>query len=147
MRYKEMHGKDLVALMKSECGKRPFGQALQYLAADPVTAECMMINKACQGVGTNELLLFTIMCGRTNVEMELLKKKYFNVYDKDLGRVLDSELGGGLEALIMNVLQAAQEDFDPEFHNEDKVKKDIAELHDHGIGSWGTNEKGKADLT
>ena len=43
LRYKEMFDKDLKAVMKSECGSRDFGTALQFLAVDPVTAECDMI--------------------------------------------------------------------------------------------------------
>ncbi len=68
-----MYDKDLVEVMKSECGSRDFGTALQFLAVSPVEAECLMIDKACTGVGTNETLLYSILCGRTNVEMELLK--------------------------------------------------------------------------
>ena len=68
-----MFGKSLLDVMKSECGNKDFGTAVQFLAVDPVEAECMMIDKACKGMGTDELLLSTIICGRTNKEMELLK--------------------------------------------------------------------------
>lgn len=61
---------------------------------NPVEAECDMIKKACKGMGTNETLLYTIICGRTNKEMEILKKKYFELFTEDLGRVLDSEVSG-----------------------------------------------------
>jgi hypothetical protein len=142
IRYKELYGKELRAVMKSECGNRDFGFALQLLAVDPLTADCMLVEKASDGAGTNELLLFTIICGRTNREMELLKKKFFDLETKDLGRVLDRELGGNLEALVFNVMQASQQDYDEEFHNDEKVKEDIDALHEFGIGSWGTNEKG-----
>jgi hypothetical protein len=72
-RYFQMFHKDLVALMKSECGNRDFGTALQYLAVDPVHAECMMIEDACKGLGTHEIFLFSIICGRSNKEIDLLK--------------------------------------------------------------------------
>jgi hypothetical protein len=142
LRYKELYGKELVDVMRSECGKRPFGLALQFLGTDPLSAKCLMINAACRGVGTNEMLLFSMLCGRTNVEMELLKKKYFDMYSKDLGRVLDAELGGDLEKLVFNVLQAAEEVYDPEFHTAAKMKKDAEQLKEMGIGSLGTNEVG-----
>jgi hypothetical protein len=71
--YKELHGKKLVDVVKSECGNKELGTALQFLAVNPPEAECMMIDKACKGVGTDEYLLCTIISGRTNVEMELLK--------------------------------------------------------------------------
>ena len=76
IRYKELFKKNLLDVIKSECGNRDFGTAAQFLAVDPVHAECLMLDKACKGVGTDELLLSTIICGRTNKEMELLKVSY-----------------------------------------------------------------------
>jgi hypothetical protein len=70
LRYKEIHGKELKAVIKSECGSRDFGTALQFLAVDPVHAECDMVDKACKGSG---LLLFSIICGRSNKEIDILK--------------------------------------------------------------------------
>jgi hypothetical protein len=81
IRYKELYKKKLVDVMKSECGNKDFGTALQFLAVNPVEAECMMIDKACKGLGTDELLLSTIICGRTNKEMELLKVRCFDARD------------------------------------------------------------------
>ncbi|GAX29391.1 hypothetical protein FisN_16Hh169 [Fistulifera solaris] len=142
LRYKELFGKELVKVMESECGNRNFGFALQLLAVDPVQTECLLIDKACKGAGTDEDLLFSIICGRTNTEIELLKKKYFAWKTEDLGRRLDSELGGNLESLIFNVFQAAEEKYDPDYHNDAKIKADVEQLYSFGTGKWGTNEKG-----
>jgi hypothetical protein len=68
IKYKQMFEKELKDVMKSECGKKDFGTALP-----PDAAEAGMIHKACSGIGTNELLLATILCGRSNEEMILLK--------------------------------------------------------------------------
>jgi hypothetical protein len=73
IKYKEMFNKELKDVMKSECGKKDFGTALQILAQPPDAAEAGMIHRACSGVGTNELLLATILCGRSNEEMIMLK--------------------------------------------------------------------------
>ncbi|KAL7564462.1 hypothetical protein ACA910_001556 [Epithemia clementina (nom. ined.)] len=143
-RYKELFGdsKTLKEVMKSECGKRDFGKCLQFLAVPPHVAECDMIHMACKGAGTNEKLLTTIITGRSNAEMELLKKTYFDLHTEDLGRVLDRELGGHFEHLVFNCLQASEEVFDPEYHTEDKAKEDATALYEMGQGKWGTNEKG-----
>lgn len=146
IRYKEIYDKDLRALVKSECGNRDFGTALKFLAVNPVEAECDMINKACKGLGTDELLLYPIICGRSNRDMEILKKKFFDIYTKDLGRVLDSELGGHFESLIFNALQAAEEGYDPDYHTEDKMAEDAEALYKMGQGAWGTDEKGMFKL-
>jgi annexin A7/11 len=55
------------------------------------------------------------------------------LYGKDLGRKLDGELGGALEHLIFNVLQASQETNDPAYHNESKMEADVATLHKMGL--------------
>jgi len=142
LRYKQVHGKELKDLMRKECGNRDFGTALQFLAVPPDEAECDMLMKACKGIGTNETLLYSIVCGRSNKEMEILKKKFFNCYDKDLGRKLDSELSGYLERLVFNCLQAAEEEYDPDYHTEDKVAEDVAALYKMGEGQFGTDERG-----
>jgi Annexin len=84
LRYKELFGKDLKDVMKTECGSKDFGTALQFLAQNPVEAECDMIMSASKGLGTKEKLLGTIICGRSNAEMNILKKKFFDIHTKDL---------------------------------------------------------------
>lgn len=100
MKYKEMFDKDLRDLMKSECGKKDFGYGLQLLALPPDAVDVSLIRKAAKGAGTNERLLHTIICGRSNKDMEVLKKTFFNLITEDLGRVLDRELGGSMEDLV-----------------------------------------------
>jgi hypothetical protein len=80
-KYPKVHGKSLQKIMRTECGKGDFGDALQLLAVPSDEAECEMIKKACKGVGTNELLLYPVICGRTNAEIDLLKKKFYKVGD------------------------------------------------------------------
>jgi annexin A7/11 len=61
----------------------------------------------------------------------------------DLGRKLDGELGGALDQLIFNVLQAAEEKYDPNYHTAAKMEADVATLHKMGQGKFlGTDEKG-----
>jgi len=139
--YKKKYGKELKDVMKSECGKRAFGQALQYLAVAPDMAECHMIKDACKGMGTNEMLIVSILCGRTNEEMEILKKKFFDIFSKDLGSLLDSETGGTLEFLLLNLLQASEDAYDPKVYTADKMADDIETLYKAGQGRLGTKEK------
>eukprot|EP00527_Entomoneis_sp_CCMP2396_P009148 CAMPEP_0198137210 /NCGR_PEP_ID=MMETSP1443-20131203/739_1 /TAXON_ID=186043 /ORGANISM="Entomoneis sp., Strain CCMP2396" /LENGTH=323 /DNA_ID=CAMNT_0043798569 /DNA_START=41 /DNA_END=1012 /DNA_ORIENTATION=+ len=142
IRYKALFDKELKKVIKSECGSRDFGKALQYLAVTPDEAECDMIEEACKGGGTNTRLLSTIIVGRTNVEMEILKKNFFAATDNDLGRLLDKELGGHYEQLIFNCLQAAEEAYDEDYHTEELCKEDVIAFYKMGQGKWGTDEKG-----
>lgn len=137
--YEQMFEKALSKVMDSEVGG-DLGTALEFLAYPPHKAEAAMLKMACKGMGTNEAMIYPIICGRTNEEIDLLKKTYFDMYGDDLGRVLDGELGGDFEQLIVNCLQGIEQDFDPDFHTEDKVKEDVESLYDAGQGSFGTDE-------
>jgi annexin A7/11 len=78
-KYEDVYGKDLKTVMKKECGKGDFGIALQLLSVPADEAECDIIKLACKGAGTDELSLYPIICGRTNKEIDLLKKKFYKV--------------------------------------------------------------------
>jgi hypothetical protein len=143
IRFPELNdGKSLKDVLKSECGSKNFGTALQFLSVPTDVMECDMITKACKGLGTNELVLYPIICGRSNAEINILKKTYFDHTGDDLGRVLDRELGGDLEKLIFNSLQGVIEDFDADFHTDELVEQDAAAIYEAGQGSFGTDEAG-----
>ena len=80
-RYEEVQGKNLKKVLKSECGNSDFGRALQLLAVGPDETECDIIKAACKGLGTDELLLYPVICGRTNTEIDILKKKFYKASD------------------------------------------------------------------
>lgn len=90
LRYKELYKIDLKQLMIQERGNTDFGIALQFLSVDPVHAECDMIFKSCKGAGTDERLLFSILCGRSNQEIEILKviirQKFFSLFENMRGK-------------------------------------------------------------
>lgn len=141
-RYKELNdGKTLVQLMKKEFSG-DFGDALELLALPPDQAECAMIHKATKGIGCNVSVIWSILCGRTNKEIQHLKKTYFQMYEKDLSKLLASELHGDMERIIFNCLQAGEEEFDPKYHTSDTADKAAEEIHSKGQGRWGTDEKG-----
>lgn len=143
VRYEQLHGKDLKKVIKSEfrIGQKNLRNALSFLAVSPVEADCDILRHSCVGVGTNEEVLFCVLGGRSNKEIELLKKQYFTCYDKDLGRALDMELGGSFEKLVFNVLQGAEEDMDEGYHTDVLMKEDIETLYDAGTGKkFGTDE-------
>lgn len=146
-RYKELNeGETLDALMKKEMQGTltagNFGIAMELLGLPPHEAECVMLKKACKGIGASANIIYSIICGRTNKEMEILKKTFYKMYTKDLGKLLASELHGDNERLVFNCLQAAEEEFDPQYHTRDKAIEDAEIIHSKGQGCWGTDEKG-----
>eukprot|EP00548_Thalassiothrix_antarctica_P008344 CAMPEP_0194131386 /NCGR_PEP_ID=MMETSP0152-20130528/2170_1 /TAXON_ID=1049557 /ORGANISM="Thalassiothrix antarctica, Strain L6-D1" /LENGTH=332 /DNA_ID=CAMNT_0038826155 /DNA_START=29 /DNA_END=1027 /DNA_ORIENTATION=- len=131
-RFKELEdGKTLCDLMQKEMSGN-FGQAMQFMSLPPHEAECAMIKAAAKGVGSHAMVLMSILCGRTNVEMEILKKTYFRMYTRDLGKLLASELHGDNERLIFNCLQASEEEYDPQFHTLEKAAEDAETIQKQG---------------
>lgn len=99
-RYAELYPQDkkgnLADLMKSEFSG-DFGRALTMLAMPLDEAECYMLKKATKGVGSNVHVIYSIVSGRVPEELQLVKKKYFDLYSKDLIQVMTSELHGDME--------------------------------------------------
>lgn len=141
-RYYQMFGDTLVDVVRKECGNRAMGRALQYLAVDPLQAECEMIEDALQGFGSNDVFLFSIICGRSNEEVALLKKKYQDLNDRDLVRHLCRETSGNAERLVKAVLAESEEEYNRSVHTEEKMEEDADRLRAMGEGRWGTNEDG-----
>jgi hypothetical protein len=139
IKFKDMFEDDLKSLMAKECGG-DLGEALQYLAVNPIEAECYMLQKACEGIGTDERLLYSILCGRSNKDMELLKKTYYKLFTEDLVSNATGEVGGSLQDVLMGSLQAAEEEYDLDYHTDDKAKEDAEVIYEAGQGSWGTDE-------
>lgn len=81
IRYKELYSKELQEIMDKEFGGDT-GLALRWLAMPADQAEAKMIKEAAKGIGSNVGVIWSIMTGRTNEEMTLLKKTYFDMYTK-----------------------------------------------------------------
>ena len=144
LRYQEMYDKTLKSVMKKEVSG-DFGTLMKYLSLSPAEAECAMLKDACKGVGSHQIALYSILCGRSNEDMELLKKTYYKAYTKDLSGIIGSELSGflnsDLKKLLSASLQAAEEPFDVDYHTEEKAKEDADEIYKRGQGKFfGTSE-------
>lgn len=139
-RYPQMHSKKLKDLMKKETSG-DFGFATQLLALPCIEAEAKIIRKATKGLGTNEKLLYSVICGRSNMEMDILKKAFFSQYNKDLISVTSSEVSGDLKKLLVACLQGMEETFDPTYHTDSKAKEDAYDFYKKGVGKkFGTDE-------
>jgi len=147
IRYPEIYSsKDLRSLIKKECGNNDFGTAMQFLSLGPVEAECYMVKKAVDGWGSDKLLLYSILCGRSNDDMILLKKTYYKLFTDDLTARVASEVGGDLKKILLSAVQAAEEEFDPDYHTKDKAAEDADAIYKAGQGRWGTDENRMAKI-
>jgi hypothetical protein len=89
----------LADLMKNEFSG-DFETLTRMLAMPLDEAECYMIKKATKGLGCNIEVLYSILIGRSNDEMNRIKTNYYKFYTKDLGKLLASETSGDMEKWV-----------------------------------------------
>lgn len=132
--------------MKKE-NRGDFGLLTQLLALSTPDAEAKIVRIATKGMGTNEKLLYSVICGRSNEEMEILKKAYYKRYSKDLCSLISSELSGDLKQLAMRCLQGMEEKLDPTYHTKCKAKEDATAFYKAGQEKiFGTDEASLFDI-
>jgi len=139
LRYEDIFGKSLREKLKSE-SSGDYGELLQILSLPSHDAEAKMLVKAMKGLGTDENVLWQILGGRTNDEMAILKKAYFNRSGLDLSNSIHSETSGDFRKLLTCLLQGLTEDFDTSVHTEEKAYEDAEVFYEAGQGRWGTDE-------
>jgi len=141
--YKDKYGKELkdLILTKSE-NSGNFGSLAQLLTLLAPEAEAEIIQNATKGIGTNEELLYPVICGRSNEEIQILKNAYFKRYNQDLANLVSSELSGDNKMLHLACLQGTEEKYDPRYHNLFKAEEDAKTFYKNGEGRQGIDEKG-----
>lgn len=128
-RYRQMFNKDLAEVMRKEFSGE-FGFCMQALALPADAAEVAMIKKATLGVGATVEILYAILCGRTNEEIEMLKKTYYNMYNKDINALISSEVRGDNERLLLNCLAGNEQTYIAKVHTMEKAAEDAEYIHD-----------------
>ncbi|CAH0490726.1 unnamed protein product [Peronospora farinosa] len=141
IRYKELYNQSLRDQVKSETSG-DLGYLLQLICFSLPQAEAYILFHAMKGAGTTDHLLYSILMGRTNEEIGLLKKAYFEMYDTDLSVAISDEISGDFLAVIMKALQEPMVDYKPSFHTKEKAAEDAELLYNAGEGKWGTDENG-----
>lgn len=139
-RYKQLFSTSLKALVNSETSGH-YGKLLSLIASPLPEAEAELLYLATKGAGTTEKYIFPIVVGRTNTEINILKKTYFELYNEDLSVRLNSELGGDFKKVVLASLQGALVDFNPSFHTAQKAEQDADALYAAGQGKFGTDEE------
>lgn len=147
IRFPEMYDMTLTQLMNKNFSKySDLGDAVKFLSVGPIEAECMMLKKAMDGWGCDDIMLYSILCGRSNEDITLLKKTYYKMYLEDLTSRVRSKCSGDLKAFVMAACQGAEEEFDPDYHNEEKAMEDSKVLHKACTGFWGADETAMAKI-
>lgn len=138
--YAEIYEEALYEAIDDETGGS-YGRAMKLLALDPVQCEAKMVHNALKGWGAKEEHLIPLLVARSNYDLTLLKRAYFEMFEEDMIMALSENLDGEFEKLIVMCAQGIEDNYDPdEVHTEDKVMEDADAYWDAGQGSWGTDE-------
>ena len=82
-----------------------FKEAVLALFYPPVDYDCYLINKAVEGLGTNEETLIEIISSRSMERLNLIKQHYPQMYQKELKDVIKSETSGHLQKILLSLLE------------------------------------------
>ena len=83
-----------------------FKETIISLFYTPTDYDCYQIYKAVDGLGTNEETLIEIISSRTNEELNKIKQRYPQMYQRDLTELIKSETSGHLQKILITLLQA-----------------------------------------
>ena len=136
--FKRQFNRDLIKDLKSELSGK-FEDATLALFMSPVDYDCWSLKKAMKGMGTNEDTLIEILATRTNNDINLIKKRYLEMYNKTLEQDLSSDLSGDLKTVMLTLASAFRsQNGNP---NQTECQQKADELYKAGEKRLGTDEK------
>ncbi|XP_038652178.1 LOW QUALITY PROTEIN: annexin A6 [Scyliorhinus canicula] len=128
--FKSQLGRDLMADLKSEVGG-PLQKIILGLMMTPAQFDAKQLQKAIQGVGTDERALIEILTTRTNEEIRGINEAYKEAYHKSLEDSLSSDTSGHFKRLLISLIQGNREEGDadlPRAMEDAKLISDYLEL-------------------
>eukprot|EP01043_Picozoa_sp_COSAG02_P043170 COSAG02_NODE_3735_length_6311_cov_8.820348_1_plen_290_part_10 len=108
-----------------------------------IEADVHALYKAMKGMGTDELLIISVLVQYSPRNLAKLKKRYQEVHEKDLVEHVESEVSGDYGAMLMRLLNGPWS-----AHKTGSIQEvDInaadymcTQLYDAGEAKWGTDE-------
>ncbi|ELK08563.1 Annexin A13 [Pteropus alecto] len=136
-KYKATYGKDLEEVLKNELSGNFKKTALALLDC-PSEYDARLLQRAMEGLGTDEAVLIEVLCTRTNKEIIAIKEAYQRLFDRSLQSDIKDDTNGNLKKILVSLLQANRDEGDNV--DKDLAGQDARDLHDAGEGRWGTDE-------
>ena len=125
--YEEKYKKNLIDDLKSELSGK-FEDAMVALFKDPVEYDCECIYNAIKGAGTDENCLIEIIASRPNWLLEKIKKKYNELYKKELVDDIKGDTSGDFQKILEGILRCKRSEV-KEINKEncEKIAKELCE--------------------
>ena len=107
--YQEKYQKDLIEDLKSELNGK-FEDAMVALFKEPIEYDAECLYNAMKGAGTDENTLIEIISSRPNWIIQKIKKKYQELYKKELIEDVKSDTSGDFQKLLVGLLDCERND-------------------------------------
>ena len=136
--YEEKYKKNLIDDLKSELSGK-FEDAMVALFKEPVEYDCECIYNAMKGAGTDENCLIEVIASRPNWLLEKIKKKYSELYKKELVEDIKGDTSGDFQKILEGILRCKRSEV-KEINKEncEKIAKELSETKEEG---WVVNDE------
>jgi len=135
-KFQTMYGDDLSNWLEKEL-RGKFERVVLGRFFGPRGYQAMVLRHAMAGAGTDERALIDVICTKNKHEMEMVRKAYEHLYQRDLIKDLRSETSGDFRRIMVSLASAGR---DTKPVDLDLAKTDAKALYDAGEGKWGTDE-------
>jgi hypothetical protein len=136
--YQELYGMSVHEQVLDELSG-DFKTFMLTLMRDECEADCYALNTAMEGLGTDELLITTILLNRSRVKVKEIIAKYQELFDKDLIEHVKSEVSGDYENFLVRILKGLKRS--SKRINWNVAKNRATHIWNAGEATWGTDEE------
>lgn len=137
--YEKKYNKNLIDDLKSELSGK-FEDAMVALFKEPVEYDCECIYNALKGAGTDENCLIEIIASRPNWLLEKIKKKYNEIYKKELVEDIKGDTSGDFQKILEGILRCKRSE--TKEVNKENCEKIAKELNDAKENGWVVSDEG-----
>jgi annexin A7/11 len=111
-----------------------FAKGLAEIARGPLISDCYNLMEAMKGMGTKEVILDDILIGRSNADINAIKQKYQELFQRPLQRDLQGDLSAGTEQMY-DMIVAARRAEDSHPVNPQEIEQAVTDLQ-AGMGGF-----------
>jgi annexin A7/11 len=132
------HRRNLEADIRNETSGW-FETGLVALVRGPLLHDVHRLREALHGVGTKELVLNDVLLGRSNADMNAIKRTYEQTFRQRLEEAVRGDLSLKTERHFMIVLSATRAEDSAPVHKPD-IDRDVSDIYNATEGQMGTDE-------
>jgi hypothetical protein len=136
--FQQGHKRDLLKDVHSETSSY-FREGLEAVIRGPLEQDCFTLREALSGMGTKEAMLDEVLLGRTNADINAIKRHYQHMYKRSLESDLKSDLSGKTERLYDMVVAARRTEESAPI-NPQQIDQNVNDLYKATESQMGTDE-------